>query len=144
MPFKISSTIWLARFFLRYQIFLEDIIHIKLYKLLIYFLLYSFLWWIVKWSATKRHNYLIYLSRPKQSIGEIVISNQNNSTKSSYKHLSPIERGKIEVLHKQGKSQSEIARELGRNRSTISRELKRGTATQMKNQNKKIINYSGS
>lgn len=72
------------------------------------------------------------------------MSNQNNSTKSSYKHLSPIERGKIKVLHKQGKSQSEIARELGRNRSTISRELKRGTATQMKNQNKKIINYNGS
>ena len=69
------------------------------------------------------------------------MSNQNNTTKSSYKHLSSIERGKIEVLHKQGKSQSEIARELGRNRSTISRELKRGTATQMKNQNGKNIYY---
>lgn len=37
------------------------------------------------------------------------MSNQNNSTKSSYKHLSPIERGKIEVLYKQGKSHSKIA-----------------------------------
>ncbi len=54
---------------------------------------------------------------------------QNNTTKSSYNHLSAIERGKIELLHKQGKSQSEIARLMARNRSTISRELKRGTAT---------------
>lgn len=57
-------------------------------------------------------------------------------------HLSAIERDKIEILHKQGKSQSEVARELGRNRSTISRELKRGTATQMKNQNEKTSIYS--
>ena len=60
------------------------------------------------------------------------MSKENITTKSSYNHLSAIERGKIEVLHKQGKSQSNIARELGRNPSTISRELKRGTATQMK------------
>ena len=60
------------------------------------------------------------------------MSKQNNTTKSSYNHLSSIERGKIELLHKHGKSQAEIARELGRNRSKISRELKRGTATQMK------------
>ena len=70
------------------------------------------------------------------------MSKQNNTTKSSYNHLSSIERGKIELLHKHGKSQAEIARELGRNRSTISRELKRGTATQMKNQNEKIIYYN--
>ena len=57
-------------------------------------------------------------------------------------HLSAIERDKIGMLHKQGKSQSNIARELGRNRSTISRELKRGTATQMKNQNEKTSIYS--
>lgn len=57
-------------------------------------------------------------------------------------HLSAIERGKIEVLHKQRKSQSNIARKLGRNHSTISRELKRGTATQMKNQNEKTSIYS--
>ena len=60
------------------------------------------------------------------------MSEQNNTTKLSYNHLSVIEKGKIEVLHKQGKSQSEIAQALGRNRSTISRELKRGTVTQMK------------
>ena len=60
------------------------------------------------------------------------MSEQNNTTKLSYNHLSVIEKGKIEVLHKQGKSQSEIARALGRNRSTISRELKRETVTQMK------------
>ena len=48
------------------------------------------------------------------------MSEQNNTTKLSYNHLSVIEKGKIEVLHKQGKSQSEIARALGRNRSTIS------------------------
>ena len=56
------------------------------------------------------------------------MSEQNNTTKLSYNHLSVIEKGKIEVLHKQGKSQSEIARALGRNRC----ELKRGTVTQMK------------
>ena len=57
------------------------------------------------------------------------MSEQNNTTKLSYNHLSVIEKGKIEMLHKQGKSQSEIARLMGRNRSTISRELKRGTVT---------------
>ena len=52
------------------------------------------------------------------------MSKQNNTTKSSYNPLSSIERGKIKLLHKYGKSQVEIVRELGRNRSTISRELK--------------------
>ena len=69
------------------------------------------------------------------------MSKENSTTKSSYNHLSAIERGKIEVLHKQGKSQSEIAREFGRNRSTISRELKRRTTTQMKTKNEKVIYY---
>ena len=46
------------------------------------------------------------------------------STKSSYNHFSDIERGKIEVFYKQGKSQSEIVREFGRNCSRISREYK--------------------
>lgn len=69
------------------------------------------------------------------------MSKENSTTKSSYNHLSTIERGKIEVLHKQGKSQSEIARELGKNHSTISRELKRGTVTQMKIKNEKVIYY---
>ncbi|UEA30887.1 helix-turn-helix domain-containing protein [Granulicatella elegans] len=69
------------------------------------------------------------------------MSKENSTTKSYYNYLSAIERGKIEVLHKQGTSQSEIARELGRNRSTISRELKRGTVTQMKIKNAKVIYY---
>lgn len=42
-----------------------------------------------------------------------------------YKHLSEVERGKIEILWKQGKTQADIARELHRNRSTISREILR-------------------
>ena len=33
------------------------------------------------------------------------MSEQNNTAKSPSNHLSAIERGKIEVLHKQGKSQ---------------------------------------
>ena len=69
------------------------------------------------------------------------MSKENSTTKSSYNHLSAIERGKIEALHKQGKSQTEIARLMGRNRSTISRELKRGTVTQMKIKNEKLIYY---
>lgn len=69
------------------------------------------------------------------------MSKENSSTKSSYNHLSAIERGEIELLHIQEKSQSEIARLMGRNRSTISRELKRGTVTQMKIKNKKVIYY---
>ena len=32
------------------------------------------------------------------------MSKENSTTKSSYNHLSAIERGKIESLHKQGKS----------------------------------------
>lgn len=43
--------------------------------------------------------------------------------------VSAIERGGIEVLYKQGKSQSEIARLMSRNLSTISRELKCGIVT---------------
>ena len=40
-------------------------------------------------------------------------------------HLTPVERGKIEALFKQGLSQAAIGRELGRCRSVISRELRR-------------------
>lgn len=42
-----------------------------------------------------------------------------------FKHLSEAERGKIEVLWSQGKTQAEIARTLNRSRSTISREILR-------------------
>jgi IS30 family transposase len=42
-----------------------------------------------------------------------------------YEHLSATERGQIQVLHSQGRKNSEIARELRRDVSTIGRELKR-------------------
>lgn len=42
-----------------------------------------------------------------------------------FKHLCEAERGKIEYMWKQHKTQAEIARELHRNRSTISREILR-------------------
>lgn len=43
----------------------------------------------------------------------------------SYSHLSIIERSKLEILHRQGKSSSAIAKELGRHSSMICRELDR-------------------
>ncbi|YCI21436.1 helix-turn-helix domain-containing protein [Paenibacillus sp. Z3-2] len=43
----------------------------------------------------------------------------------SYSHLSIIERSKLEILHRQGKSSRAIAKELGRHSSTICRELDR-------------------
>jgi IS30 family transposase len=46
----------------------------------------------------------------------------------SYTHLSVIERGKLEILHQQGKSARAIAKELGRHHATISRELRRNAA----------------
>lgn len=45
----------------------------------------------------------------------------------SYTHLSIIERSKLEILHRQGKSTRAIAKELGRHHSTIGRELRRNT-----------------
>lgn len=44
----------------------------------------------------------------------------------SYSHLSIIERGQIEALHRLGWSTREIGRQLGRHHSTIARELCRG------------------
>ncbi|WP_125703325.1 IS30 family transposase [Lacticaseibacillus daqingensis] len=43
----------------------------------------------------------------------------------TFKHLSEAERGKIELLWNDGKTQADIARILHRNRSTISREILR-------------------
>lgn len=43
----------------------------------------------------------------------------------TYTHLATHERYQIEVLKRQGLTQSEIAQELGRHKSTISRELRR-------------------
>lgn len=43
-----------------------------------------------------------------------------------YKHLSELERDKIEALRRVGASYAAIARAIGRNRSTVMRECKRG------------------
>lgn len=68
----------------------------------------------------------------------IVISKQNNTTKI-YIIIFQHRKGKIEVLHKVVKSQSELSQEIGRKLSTISRKLKRGTDKQMKIKNEKVI-----
>ncbi|MGD0035376.1 IS30 family transposase [Paenibacillus illinoisensis] len=47
----------------------------------------------------------------------------------SYSHLSIIERSKLEILHRQGKSSRAIAKELGRHSSTICRELDRANSS---------------
>jgi IS30 family transposase len=47
----------------------------------------------------------------------------------SYSHLSIIERSKLEILHRQGKSSRAIAKELGRHSSTIYRELDRANSS---------------
>jgi len=47
----------------------------------------------------------------------------------SYRHLSIIERSKLEILHQQGKSSRAIAKELGRHPSTICRELERAASS---------------
>lgn len=47
-----------------------------------------------------------------------------------FSHLSSFQRGEIQALHNEGKSQQEIADIIGCNKSTICRELKRGTVTQ--------------
>ncbi|MEK4277621.1 helix-turn-helix domain-containing protein [Paenibacillus sp. FSL R7-0026] len=47
----------------------------------------------------------------------------------SYRHLSIIERSKLEVLHRQGRSSRAIAKELSRHPSTICRELDRVTSS---------------
>ncbi|TCS80789.1 helix-turn-helix protein [Tepidibacillus fermentans] len=55
---------------------------------------------------------------------------KHNTKKRHFKHLTPYERGHIQVLQKEGKTLQEIADLLGRHKSTISRELKRGTVIQ--------------
>ena len=47
----------------------------------------------------------------------------------SYIHCTPTERGQIQALRTEGKSQTYIAESLGRNRSTISRELRRNKSS---------------
>jgi len=43
----------------------------------------------------------------------------------SYHHFTPVERGKVELMLKQGKSHQEIAHELGFHRTSVGRELER-------------------
>ena len=47
--------------------------------------------------------------------------------RKTFKHLSEVERGKIEAFLRSGYSITQIAKELNRNKSTISREIHRGT-----------------
>lgn len=47
----------------------------------------------------------------------------------SYSHLSIIERSKLEILHRQGKSSRAIAKELRRHSPTICRELDRANSS---------------
>lgn len=54
----------------------------------------------------------------------------NNTKVRTFKHLTAINRGQIQALHKQDKTLQAIADEIGCHKSTISRELKRGSVTQ--------------
>ena len=65
---------------------------------------------------------------------------QENYTRKK-KHLTVMERAKIEILLKQKKSVSEIARELGRCKSVISREIKRNSVEQLDSEMRKRIRY---
>ncbi|WP_391116828.1 IS30 family transposase [Psychrobacillus sp. L3] len=56
----------------------------------------------------------------------------STTSKHSFNHLTPFDRGKIAALHADGKSMQAIADAVGCHKSTISRELKRGTVMQMK------------
>ncbi len=49
-----------------------------------------------------------------------------NNKNKKYRHLTPIERGKIEALLEEKKSISQIAKILNRSKSTISEEVRRG------------------
>ena len=65
----------------------------------------------------------------------------NNTKQYKYKHLSLIERAKIELLIKQGHSAYAIAKILGRAANTIRNEIKRGTVQQIKQYDKKVMLY---
>lgn len=53
------------------------------------------------------------------------------TSKRNKRFLTPTERVKIELWHKEGYSQAEIARRLGVNRSSICRELRKGQCEQL-------------
>lgn len=60
------------------------------------------------------------------------MTKSNHNTRRSFTHLSDTQRGKLEILAKEGiYTQQEMANELGVSQSTISRELKRGRTQQM-------------
>jgi len=65
---------------------------------------------------------------------------QRNYTQKK-KHLTVMERAKIELLLKQKKSVSEISRELGRCKSIISREIKRNSVEQIDSELRKRNRY---
>ena len=65
----------------------------------------------------------------------------SNTQKRTFKHLTPIQRGKIEALLKQKVSVAAIAIELKVHRSTIYREIKRGTVEQLDSNLKKHTKY---
>src|SRR5690606_40371249 len=72
-------------------------------------------------------------STKTQSYGGLsMVRTKSITNKRTFKHLTEYDRGKIDVMHKHGKSLQEIADEIGCHKSTICRELKRGTVVQMK------------
>ncbi|SFH89914.1 helix-turn-helix domain-containing protein, partial [Pisciglobus halotolerans] len=59
-------------------------------------------------------------------------NNHSNIKRKQAKHLSDIQRGRLEEMAKEGKlSQTKMALELGVDQSTVSRELRRGKVRQM-------------
>ncbi|KXT74929.1 Transposase [Streptococcus sp. DD10] len=69
------------------------------------------------------------------------MSTNYSTTNQSYKHLSEVERGKIEAYLDDGLKPWEIARRLGINRSTITREISRGSVKQVKQINNQKAYY---
>ncbi|MBP1903864.1 IS30 family transposase [Paenibacillus turicensis] len=66
----------------------------------------------------------------------------HTKTKRSFTHLSAIDRGRIEILRKQGHTLQAIADEIGCHKSTISRELKRGSVLQRRSNLREHYVYS--
>lgn len=82
------------------------------------------------------------MSNPKKGESSMTQTHSNISLHHNhYQHLSLADRGKIEVLHKQGYSIRKIASIINRNPSTVSRELKRGTTVQMDTYHKRYTTY---
>ena len=60
---------------------------------------------------------------------------------SAYTHFTPIERGHMAALLKEGKTQAYIAAELGRSEATISREINRNSGREAHDPNQAQGNY---